>query len=342
MRGTIESILVIIVARIGDTLLTTPVFKAIKSRYPNAQLTVLAHPKRMEVLSNLVYIDRLDSITKRSAPWRGWFSRKKFDLAIVFGAEPKLISYAQRTSTKVAAFRREGMTENPRLLKVALPHGAIHAVRERLLLTTALDIQANDLKLDYIVSPEEKAVARKWLDEHGIATAHPLIGLQTLSFPTKSHRNWPLNHFSELIQLAIEKYPTARFVILGDEASRIHAKGLAEHFPVAVSIAAGTMSLRHSAALMSCLDMYVGVDTGPTHIAGALGIPMVSMYHCAYPGRYLAPLDNPLCAVIEHPLTGTTVDIAASMADIPVASVWNALDTLLCSTADIDDPRTHT
>jgi heptosyltransferase-3 len=80
---------------------------------------------------------------------------------------------------------------------------------------------------------------------------------------------------------------------------------------------------------MAGLDLYIGVDTGPTHIAGALGIPMVALYHCAYPGRNLAPLQHPACAAIEHPLTGTSVDIAASMADIPVDAVVQAAMDLL-------------
>ena len=80
---------------------------------------------------------------------------------------------------------------------------------------------------------------------------------------------------------------------------------------------------------MAELDLYIGVDTGPTHSAGALGIPMVALYHCAYPGRNLAPLQHPACAVIEHPLTGRSVDTAASMADIPVALVVQAAMELL-------------
>jgi hypothetical protein len=44
---------------------------------------------------------------------------------------------------------------------------------------------------------------------------------------------------------------------------------------------------------MNQLDLYVGVDTGPTHIMGALHRPMVALYHGYSPSRLLAPLEHP-------------------------------------------------
>ena len=80
---------------------------------------------------------------------------------------------------------------------------------------------------------------------------------------------------------------------------------------------------------MAGLDLYIGVDTGPTHIAGALGIPMVALYHSAYPGRNLAPLQHPACVVLEHPQTGKSAATTASMADIPVVVVLQAATDVL-------------
>ena len=68
------NVLVIIVARIGDTLLVTPALRALKAAIPHGRLTVLAHPKRLEVLQHLPFIDALEGITKTSARARGWGS----------------------------------------------------------------------------------------------------------------------------------------------------------------------------------------------------------------------------------------------------------------------------
>ena len=325
-------LLIIVVARIGDTLLATPAIKALKDSFPDCELTVAAHPKRVELLRFLPFIDRLCAMTKRSAPWRGRIAGPSFDAALVYGADRALISYALRVARKVYAFSQAKLPDASHLVTVERPTTALHAVRERLLLAEAAGARTSDFRLKYVVSPQEAEAARAWRVRHVPADATPLIGLQTLSFPTKPHRNWPLESFAELIARVREQYPRAHFVVLGDDAARRQAVALTTRFPGVVTIAAGTTSLRQSAALIASLNLYVGVDTGPTHLAGALDVPVVALYHCAFPGRYLMPLDHPRCVIIEHPLTDYTNAATPAMTDISVDQVWNAIRSLLVTT----------
>jgi len=322
-------LLVIIVARIGDTLLVTPALRALKAAIPQGSLTVLAHPKRLEVLRQLPFIDVLAGITKTSAQARGWLGKSRYDLALVYGQDAALLRYALRASDAVVAFPQHDQALNRRLAHlVAEPVEPQHAVRHRLALLAPLGLATDDLRLAYCVGAEERVEARRWLAAHA-PSAGPLIGVQIASFPTKAHRDWPVSSFQELIARILAARAGARFVLLGDRAAAEKAGPLLSTFPDQVVLAAGSLSLRQSAALMAELDLYVGVDTGPTHIAGALGIPMVALYHPAYPGRNLVPLQHPACIMIEHPLTGISTATTASMADIPVAMVWQAAMDLL-------------
>ena len=322
-------ILAIIVARIGDTLLVTPALRALKAAIAQGRLTVLAHPKRLEVLQHLPFIDALEGITKTTAQARGWIGKSRYDLALVYGRDAALVRYALRASAAVIAFAQQDKALNRRLAHaVAEPGEPQHAVLHRLSLLAPLGLAAPDLRLAYCVTGEERAAARQWLNTHAPA-GRPLIGLQIASFPTKAHRDWPVSSFQELIGRIVSAHAQARFVLLGDKAAAEKAAPLLGAYPRQVALAAGNMSLRQSAALMAELDLYIGVDTGPTHIAGALGIPMVALYHAAYPGRNLAPLQHPDCIAIEHPLTGTSVATTVSMAEIPVAQVWQAAMDLL-------------
>ena len=332
MRGKQTRLLVIVVARIGDTLLATPAIKALKDSFPDCELTVVAHPKRVELLRFLPFLDRLRGMTKRSAPWRGRLPGHSFDMALVYGADHALIAYASRVAHSVYIYTQAKLPNTPRVIAVERPEKALHAVRERLLIAEATGAKASDLRLQYAVSRPEADAAQAWRSRHIPLDAHPVIGLQTLSFPTKPHRNWPLDSFAGLIACVLEQYPNAHFVVLGDDAARQQATALSARFPRALTIAAGTTSLRQSAALIAGLDLYVGVDTGPTHLAGALDVPMVALYHCAFPGRYLMPLDRPSCVMIEHPLTAHTNAATPSMADISVEQVWNAVRSLLVPT----------
>lgn len=322
MAEAVRRILLIGVARIGDTLLLTPAMRALKRRYPEAELTVLAHPKRQEVLEALPFIDRLGSITKQRACGKGWLPGRPYDLAFVYGKDVELASYALRVAAQVFVFDEHefsGLTV-ARLHRVLRPHG-VHAVSERLALVEAAGVSADGCRLAYVVRADEKEAALARLMAQGVR-GRPLIGLQTFSFPTKAHRDWPLGHFAGLIEAIALDYPAAAFVILGDAQAAQLAEPLARRFSGRLTILAGQTDLRESAALMACLDLYVGVDTGPTHIAGALGIPMVAMYHYRYPGTNLAPLQNMACTVIEHPATGQADDSGTpGMTAIPVATI---------------------
>jgi heptosyltransferase-3 len=333
MATTGSRILVIGIARIGDTLLMTPGFRAIKAGLPDSQLTVFAHPKRRSVLAHFEPIDHLVGMTKRHARFLGWLPGKSYNIALVYGRDTALLNYALRASERVICFDEKVFSghQSPRLLKVALPTQSMHAVDERLMLIHALfgEYLQYNRRLGLTLLPTEKASAQKWLVEANIRNEQgPLIGLQACSFPTKAHRDWPAEHFLSLITALLIDYPSAHFLILGDHVAAEKGRVFKDAFPTSVSIAAGQMNLRQSAALMNCLDLYVGVDTGPTHIAGALGIPMVAMYHHRYPGHNLMPLDNPHCKVIEHPETGQE-DAKSGMEAITFNQVLDAAKALL-------------
>jgi heptosyltransferase-3 len=316
--------LVVSVARIGDTILATPVLRALKQAFPSGHLTVMAHPKRLEALRNLAFVDELRGINKFRALWTGWLGSFAYDVALVFGREPALVDYALRVASRVIAYDEPAFRSHPRLERVPLEEGT-HAVLDRLRLLEPLGIPASGRCLAYEVTPSERRRARETL----AATGRPLVGLQMSSFPTKAHRDWPIARFMELADGIVGRFPTAQFVVLGDESARSAAEPFLRRLGSRTLCVAGRTTLRESAALMGALDLYVGVDTGPTHIAGALGIPMVALYHCRYPGRLLAPLDHAACRVIEHPKSREGNCTGASMEDIEVAPVLEAALELL-------------
>lgn len=306
----------VIVARIGDTLLATPSLRALRAA--SGHLSTLVHPQREVLLRHLDFIDELGTISKRTAWLRGHFPAPSFDVAFCWGRDPQLLRYCLRVARQSVAFDYPEFSaiSAASLVRVTVPPDkSMHAVRERLLLTEAAGVRCKDLRLAYCVTGSERDAARTWLAMHA-GTARPIVGVQPFSFHTKAHRDWPIERFAELVRQLGVQHPSAHFVILGDEAAARHADAVENALPGRVSIAAGRLALRDSAALMQCLDLYIGVDTGPTHIAGALQVPMIGLYHSQYPGRNLQPLDHPCCTVLEAE--------GDSMDSIPVSLVYEA------------------
>jgi heptosyltransferase-3 len=325
------SVLVINVARIGDTLMTTPVLRAIKAACPGARVGCLAHPKRVAVLKGAPWVDRLGVITPKRASWHGWFSSNTWDYAIVYGHDAALIRYAARVARRVVAFEQGDPSLESKLccaVPMPRPRERMHVVEEHLLLPAALGIGTDDHRLAYFCSDAEIREARAWLETQAPG-AERVVGFQVASFPTKSYRDWSMENFAALGGRLLDQYPGSRLVILGGDESVSRADWLRRQLGERVVIAAGRMSLRQSAAIMQGLDLYVGVDTGPTHLAGALGIPMVGLYHCYHRSRRFAPLQHPNLRVVEHPRPDAECDRDVPMDEITVDAVWAQVKDLL-------------
>jgi heptosyltransferase-3 len=324
---TVRRVLYINVSRIGDTLLVTPAVRAVAAACPSAEITLLGHPKRAEVLQNLPFVAHVGRISKQRAIWRGHFPGKHFDLAFVCGYDAPLLEYALRVAKKVIAFRQPDEALNARLFRaVAYPAFQMeHAVRIQLRLPGALDIAPAGEALAYCVSAPEIRWAQRELARSLPSGASPLIGLQVASFPTKAYRDWPLAHFIALVERIRLAWPRAHFLIFGGSEEKERTRALATHLGAAATLYAGRLTLRQTAALMNALDLYVGVDTGPTHIMGALHRPMVALYHGYSPSRVLAPLDRPCAYPIDHPLADLGATPETPMSAISVEQVWQAV-----------------
>ena len=326
MDKTPTSILVINVSRIGDTLLAVPALRALATAWPAARLTVLGHPKRVEVLEHLPFLDSVGSITKQRAQFMGWLPGRQYDLALVYGHDKALVKYALRVARRVVAFRQKSPQINARLFKAVDEAASYseHAVDSALRFIQALGISPEGRRLQFALTAEESEQAKQLLATKGLLGRHPLIGLKVASFPTKAYRDWPEQHFVELCRRLLAIKPDAAFVIFGgaDERERV-ARVQQQIGPSAAGLVG--LSLREGAGVMSLLDAYVGVDTGPTHIMGCFDIPLVALFHCKLPRKLYGPQDHPYDFCLDHPRLGGACDDTTPMGELAVDVVFARL-----------------
>ncbi|MFY9329114.1 MAG: glycosyltransferase family 9 protein [Georgfuchsia sp.] len=320
-----QRILVINVTRIGDTLFSSPAIRAIKEYWPNAVCDVLAHPKRAEVFENLPFINKVGCITKGVAPFLCRLFGPRYDVAFVYGFDQALVKYATRAATHVIAFKQTDPALNKRLFRCVdpAPFQGEHAIKQALRLPAAIGINAQNMRIAYFCTDDEKKWGMETLSHEGLGSGYPLIGLQVASFPTKRYRDWPIESFLHLCREIRSRFPNAKFLIFGGPEERTRTDWLKAELNFGVSSFAGCLTLRQTAALMSCIDLYVGVDTGPTHIMSSFDIPIVGLYHCLSSRQHTGPLQHPLDFCIDHPRTGLDCDETTSMADISVALVFD-------------------
>jgi heptosyltransferase-3 len=316
-------------------MLITPAVRSLAYAWPSAQIDFLGSTTSAEVFRYLPFVTRVSSTTKKRIRFKGWLGKQKYDLALVYGydGDGPFVRYALRVAKEVIAFTQKDVSLNKRLLASVEkpPYQSCHSVDHFLSLIGPLGISIAGKQLAYVVSMEEQHKAKLALAK--LRESHPcvpLIGLQIASYPTKAFRDWPLGNFLELCRIILKSRPTAHFLIFGGPLERNRTGWLADQLGQYATHLAGTLSLRQTAALMNEIDLYIGVDTGPTHIVGALGRPMVAMYHGSSPSWLLAPLERPLLYVVDHPRAGH-VGPEAAMADISVDRVWQAVEQALAT-----------
>jgi len=319
----VQKILIIIVSRIGDTLLTTPAIKSIANHYKDADITVLAHPKRYTVLQHLPFVHNVGAISKNTAIWKGRF-RKVYDLAFVYGYDESLVSYAIRVSNRVIAFEQRDNRINDKLFRaVKFPTSQnIHFVDLWMTLPNSININTNTRRLSLFITKEERLFAEHTLTKEGLDNKL-LVGLQVASFPTKSYRDWPIGYFLELCNKIIKKYPNAHFLIYGGCAEKEKEKSgwLFDNLKGHATSFVG-MPLRETAAIMSKTNLYIGVDTGPTHIMSTLDVAMVVLFHCQIKSENYVALNHPNYFVINHPNTKDCSE-ESTMSEISVQTVFD-------------------
>ncbi|SRR6266513_1115598 len=80
-------------------------------------------------------------------------------------------------------------------------------------------------------------------------------------------------------------------------------------------------TLRETAALMSCTDLYVGVDTGPTHLMSTFDIPRVGLHHCISSSKLTGLADHPCFYAVDRPRARDRCTEQTGMAEISVEPV---------------------
>ena len=336
MRSDVKRILAIHVARIGDTLLTTAALRHLSRVYPGAQIDFMGHAKRIEVLEGLPYIHKLSGISKKSAQLKGWcakfMGRKPYDLAVVWGHDPELVAYARRVSKVLVAGKQLQASANawPDVV-VDFPNDTnlLIEAEDKPLVQWLLDVveqgthtKAQDVYTDYVITDTEAEAAQALLAP---LKSRPLIGLVVESHPAGAHRDWPIDHFVELVAQISNEKPDARFVLIGGPLGASKAQALENVLGERLLNLTGKLGLRQSAAVIGQLDLYIGVDTGPSHIAAALGTLSVVMFHCMRAGELLlAPRTSARMTIINHPTARAFCTFYTSMDAISVQIVLKA------------------
>ncbi|GER89119.1 ADP-heptose--LPS heptosyltransferase [Dictyobacter vulcani] len=290
-------ILVIRLDLIGDLVLSLPVVRLLQRTYPDAEIDVLALPSSARVITSdpdihtlFTYDPNIWRRPKGLLNPRNWrdarllrqcLQARNYDLAIsIFGPWAALLSVFSGARRRVG-FGKEGY---PGLLTDSVagqhwdPRDHIHEVDYCLRLAEAAgaNIQAEDRVPTLTVSQTAQQEVETLLQQEGVVADKPLIACHVSSNNGQSKR-WPIPYWARLIdQLIRNDSATVVFTGAPDDKELIAAI-TARMQEQAINLA-GKTSLGQLAALLQRADLVITGDSGPMHIACAVGTAVIAIH----------------------------------------------------------------
>lgn len=288
-----ERILIVRLSAIGDVIHALPCLNALRTAFPDAYIAWVVENIAADILYKHPQLDEVFIIPKkrwRKVKPRIWLNElvpfvrilrsKRFEIAFDFQGLTKssIISRAAGTRVRVG-FGGEDGREISKLInntKIVPPTSAIHVVERNFSLLSALGITGNIPEPVIPIDPDAVVYIKEFLDRHNLDNK-PLVGIQPgAGWTTKQ---LPLETYAELTNL-IQEHLDYQVIYTwgpGEEEMIQELSTLAQKRGATPFIAPRT-TIRQLVALVKACSLFVGGDTGPVHLAGALGIPVVAIY----------------------------------------------------------------
>jgi ADP-heptose:LPS heptosyltransferase len=276
-------ILVVRVGALGDTLMVTPLLRLLHERHPNAEIDFFCSRLAAPLLELNPYVTNLFSLRGRNLPLALSIEKqhlvrkmraREYDLAFLLESAPRYRVLLERACPgRIRSFA-----------EIPFDPGR-HAIHNNLNVA-GMPVAAEEAwNMDLPLAPDDETAADRCL----AAFPAPRIGVHMGWGPQGRKRRqalrlrgWELGNFVELIRKLIA-VDGIHVILTGSAEDTRDTESVAGQMPVGrVHSVAGRTRVRELAAIIKKLDLLISVDSGPAHMAAALGTPLVVLWG---PGR---------------------------------------------------------
>jgi lipopolysaccharide heptosyltransferase II len=280
---------------LGDVLMTTPALAALKDASPDRHVTLLTSSAGAAIAPLLPMIDETIVF---DPPWMkatktqadGAFDRamietvrgRQFDAAVIFTVYSQnplpaaLFCHLADIPLRLAHARENPYQLLTHWIKEPEPEQFVrHEVRRQLDLVAATGVSAEDRPLKICVRRSVIAQVRESLQERGLDLARPWIAIHaSASAPSRRYRS---EGFAAAAR-QLYRQDGCQLVFTGGTQDRQLVESIIDMAGVRTFSFAGETNLEQLAALLSLASLLISNNTGPVHLAAAVGTPVVDLY----------------------------------------------------------------
>ncbi len=288
---------------IGDLICLTPTLQVIRRFYSHAHISILVHLRSsQQILQDSGLVDEILVAPPGLGPtWKRfwWGIRNAFgrwDLVIAprHGTSMGLMTLLSQARCRVGIVQYVDRWQAPWSyvynVPVRVPH-IEHRSRSDARLAEALGIRLPSTLQPVLHIPEAaRRAAQQFLIGVGDMGSGPLVALGIGSNPDQWWKRWPLERFGQLARYLQRRWKGIIIGIGSAEEGQLMREELGMILPEEC-IAAGKLDLMATASLIEQAQLFVGNDSGPAHLAGAVETPAVVIYGPTDP-RICHPMGN--------------------------------------------------
>jgi lipopolysaccharide heptosyltransferase II len=274
-----KNCLIISTTGIGDAIWGTPAIRAIKEHFPGLSVCVLANVNSAEIFKGNPSIKKIFIFRKGILKILSVIKELRnnhFDTVVVFHATDRIIwlmAYLTGANRIIGSKRHSKEMDFIITHPVNIPHNT-HAIYARHLLIKGLGVEADTKKIEMFISDDERKRISGFLREIGIKQDLFVIGFQPGA--AKPYKRWPEKNFVKLGKMLSNIKGDICIIITGDNKEKKLAQKIADEVR-GISLA-GRLTLRETSAVIEKCNLFIANDTGPMHIAVALGTPAIALF----------------------------------------------------------------
>ncbi len=297
-------ILIVKLSAIGDVIHTLPSLNAIRKHYPDAHITWLVEEAASslvvghEALNRVIISKRKQWIKKKFGPsclnnikeayqFIKELRDTEYDLIIDFhGLLKSGVLIALARGKRKIGFNKgmEHMEHSYIFLNERIPPVNMdnHALLRSLMLINAIGIKSKEIEYKIPVSDHTRILTDELLERHGIKDPGILVAMNPVAkWETKL---WDNRKFALLADRLIEKY-NASVIFTGSQSDKSTIDNIMSCMSQSGVNLAGETTLKTLAALYEKTKILISTDTGPMHMAAAVGTPVIALFGPTAPWR---------------------------------------------------------
>ncbi|MFW5868158.1 MAG: glycosyltransferase family 9 protein [Armatimonadota bacterium] len=274
-----ERVLIVRMSAMGDLIQTTPLPRAIKAAQPDAHVTWLAQSPFAALLEHNPHIDEIIAEPHRSLRpadlLDAWWRIKQADITVA--VDPQGLLKSACATWMSGAPWRIGKEEAREVADFAYNHliperrDQVYISQRYLELCEPLGVDRDDYVPEIHLVEEDFGPVNALYDAEDLDSAQTVVTMAP--FTADPRREWPPDYWVRLGDLLTEQLD-AQVIIPGSARERERAEQFARQMKRPAIVFAGKTNMRQAAAFIQRTDLFVGGDSGLTHMAYAVGTPL--------------------------------------------------------------------